>query len=258
MLIGDQAYSRPAWMRKVLATALGVMWLGACGCGPNGPKQAAQPKGPSPPISPPGPAATQPTEVVQPAPTVPSTTITTPAPPSPPPKPTVPPVMLSQSLRASCVLWVGDTLPGGRLTDLSGQPVGIREQLGERLTVVAFWSAEGTRLARLAAQKLLVDLQEEVARPFASDGVRVLAIHVGELDQEGRELVEKSGISYPVLVDAKRAYFALVARGYLPRIYLLDQRGRVLWLDLNFTELSGKTRDDLILAIQAALSLAGS
>lgn len=207
------------------------------------------------------PAGVPPSTTVGPAETPQGVELTTapgPAPePQPPPRPTVPEVVLSQSLRASCVVWVGDTLPGARLWDLAGQPQAVRDHLGSRLTVVLLWSAGQSRLARLAAQKLLTDLQEEVLRPFGSDGVALLAIHVGEADSNVKRLVEEAGISYPVLVDPNRAYFALLAKEYLPRVYLVDSRGKILWLELNFTELAGKVRDDLIQAIQAALSVAG-
>ncbi|MCS7238069.1 MAG: redoxin domain-containing protein [Thermoguttaceae bacterium] len=220
---------------------------------------------PGPPVRPEAVAVTpsRPSEpaVAPPAASEPAQPAVGPSAPSeapPPPKPTVPEVVLSQSLRASCVVWVGDTLPGARLWDLGGQPQMVRDHLGARLTVVLLWSAGQSRLARLAAQKLLSDLQEEVLRPFGSDGVKVVAIHVGEAEPTVKQLVEEAGISYPVLVDRNRAYFALLAKEYLPRVYLVDARGKVLWLELNFTELSGKVRDDLIQAIQAALSVAGS
>jgi PAS domain-containing protein len=110
----------------------------------------------------------------------------------------------------------------------------------------------------LAAQNLLTDLQEEIAKPFASDGLQVLAIHVGDDDPALKKLVADSGITFPVLVDRNRAYFALVAREYLPRIYLLDGQGKILWLDLAFSELSGTTRENLLQAVQAALALTPS
>ncbi len=233
----------------------GILWLTLGGCGPAPQKAASSPEKVSPggPAEPPQPAL--PSKVVPDLPGGQSPASVSPSPLSVPSKPTVPQVVMSQSLRTSCVLWVGDILPGGRLVDLSGQLRTIRDELGERLTVIAFWSAGSTRLARLAGQKLLLDLQEDVARPFASDGVRVLAIHVGEVDPDVKELVEKAGIAFPVLVDPKRAYFALVAKENLPRLYLVDARGKVLWLDLNFTELAGQTREDLLQAIQAALSV---
>lgn len=237
-----------SWWRQGLVV-LGFLWaVGSLplGCG-----------NPPPPPSPPSPTAVSP----PPGPSVPKEP-PTPAPPpaapaaeSPPPSPTLPQVLLSETMRKSCVVWVGDLLPGARLVDLNGQSRTVREVLGPRLTVVLFWSAGQSPLARLAAQSLLTDLEEEIARPFASDGLQVVAIHVGDDSPHLAKLVADAGVSYPVLVDRNRAYFALVAREYLPRIYLVDAQGKILWLDLAFNELTGTTREHLLQAVQAALSL---
>jgi PAS domain-containing protein len=141
------------------------------------------------------------------------------------------------------------------LTDLAGQSHFVRELFGSKLTVVLFFSAGESRLSRLAAQNLLADIQQEIAQPFASDGLKVLAIHVGEASPAVTEAVQAAGITFPVLVDRNRAYFALVARQYLPRIYLVNQEGKILWLDLGFTELTGRTREQLLQAVQAALAI---
>jgi hypothetical protein len=43
-------------------------------------------------------------------------------------------------------------------------------------------------------------------------------------------------------MDFDGAYFAKVATGTLPRIYVLDSHGKVLWFDLGY---STSTRDKL-------------
>jgi len=168
---------------------------------------------------------------------------------------TLPQVLLSQTMRQSCVVWVGDLFPGGRLTDLSGEQKLVREQFGPRLTVVLFWSTGGSQLGQLAAQTLLADLEHDVAQAFANDGLRAIAINVGDPPEVVKAVAAAADTKLPVLLDAAKAYFALVAREYLPRIYLLDSQGRVLWLDLQFSEFAGPTREKLLQAIQVALSM---
>jgi len=245
----NHLFRQNSWKRQVAVLGvLGIVATWPLGCGGTSPPPppASPGAGPVTP-SPQPPVRQEPPEPVQIPETPPATPVAV--------TPTIPQVLLSESMRKSCVVWIGDLLPGARLVDLDGQPRTIRESLGPRLTVVLFWSAGQSRLARLAAQNLLTDLQEEIAKPFASDGLQVLAIHVGNDDPALKKLVADAGITFPVLVDRNRAYFALVAREYLPRIYLLDSQGKILWLDLAFSELSGTTRENLLQAVQAALAL---
>jgi len=173
--------------------------------------------------------------------------------PEPPPKPTMPEVQLSESMQATCVVQVGDTMPGGRLSDISGQFRLIRELLGPRMTVVCFFSAGQSPISALAAERLLSDLQRHVADPLAGKAIQVIAISVGDSPEQLAPIVEKVSPPFPVLLDPARAYFALVAKKLLPRIYLLDSEGNVLWFDLAFTELAGQVRERLLQAITVAL-----
>ncbi|MDZ7618293.1 MAG: hypothetical protein U1E05_14905, partial [Patescibacteria group bacterium] len=54
----------------------------------------------------------------------------------PPPPPTIPKVNLTESLNATCLIGVGDSIPEGELPDLEGKPHAIRDSLGEKLTVL--------------------------------------------------------------------------------------------------------------------------
>ena len=55
------------------------------------------------------------------------------------------------------------------------------------------------------------------------------------------------GLDGGCLVDADRAYFRQVATEKLPRTYLLDRNGKILWFDLEY---SRSMRRELQNAIQ--------
>ncbi len=113
------------------------------------------------------------------------------SPPAEPSKPVIPQVRLSESMQASCVVGVGDVMPGGRLPDATGQPRLIRDLLGEQLTVMCFFSAGDSPLSALAAGRLLADLQKHVAAPFTNRGVQVVAIAAGGPPDQLGPIVEK-------------------------------------------------------------------
>jgi len=170
-------------------------------------------------------------------------------PPKPPPPPTIPVVKMTSKLAATCLVKVGDLLPEASLPDLDGKRQSLHELLGERLSVVCFWSS-----SHPYALEELQDLEIDVAGPYANEGVQVVSINVGDTAEVARKNLPAAGAKFRNLLDPDRAYFGKVATDKLPRTYLLDASGKILWLD---TEYSRSTRRDLLQGIQVALGEAG-
>ena len=82
------------------------------------------------------------------------------------------------------------------------------------------------------------------------EGLRVVAVNEGDTAESVKSLVEKAAATFPCLLDPDGALFDQVATEKLPRVYLLDAEGTILWFDLEF---SRTTRDKLLQAIQFAL-----
>jgi peroxiredoxin len=89
-----------------------------------------------------------------------------------------------------------------------------------------------------------------VLDPFGDKGIRVLGVNEKEKPEDAQRTVEEAGVKFPNLVDADGAYYAKVATGKLPRVYLLDPAGKVLWFDIEY---SGVTRASQQQAIEAVL-----
>lgn len=142
-----------------------------------------------------------------------------------------PRVLLTGERQKTCLVGVGDAIPAIELPDSSGTVQKLRELLGEKLTVVVFWSTKN-RLGQEQIERLPV----EFARPFLGEGVRVVAINSGD-DPDQIEAVVPLGsdASFAVLLDESGSAFASVATHHLPRTYLLDAQGRILWFDLEYS-----------------------
>jgi peroxiredoxin len=163
----------------------------------------------------------------------------------PPPPPTIPEVKLTESLAATNRLGVGDPLPDAELPDLDGQKHTLAELFGEKLTVVVFWQADDPY-----STLELEDLQAEFVEGAGAKGVRVVAVNVGDQPEKVRQAVADFEPSYPILLDTDGSYFAQIATERLPRTYLLDPTGKILWFDLEY---SSTTRRHLEQAVEAAL-----
>jgi peroxiredoxin len=159
--------------------------------------------------------------------------------------PRVPEVVLSKQHADTCLVNVGDTMPDVRLKDLNGEEQDLAKLLGDRLTLVFFWTSDNRH-----AVAEIRDLAAKVASPLAPLGVRVVGICERNTAAEADRICAAQGASFPVLLDADGSYLARVATAKLPRTYLLDSTGKVLWFDIEYTQ---PTRRDLREALRALL-----
>jgi peroxiredoxin len=172
----------------------------------------------------------------------------------PPPPPTIPEVHLTDALQELCLVGVDDPMPDAELTDPEGQKQALTALRGEKLTLVFFWTRGSSQFSAMAAQMALEDLQKDVREPYAAKGVQVVAVNEGDAPEAVKETMDGAGVTFPSLLDPDGALFAQVAKERLPRPYLLDAEGKILWFDLEYSQ---ATRDNLMQAIQVALGEIG-
>jgi peroxiredoxin len=152
----------------------------------------------------------------------------------------IPPVIMSKGHAALCKVKVGDTLPDISLPTLSGgEQTRLSSLYGDRATVVIFWSSD-----RRMAREQLADMGPEVVERFGKLGVAVVGIAVGP---EAAMLKAAKG-DFPNLLDADGKAFALVGTEKLPRTYVVDPQGKILWFDIEY---SLGTRRELQQALRA-------
>jgi peroxiredoxin len=170
---------------------------------------------------------------------------------SPPAAPTtIPKVAMTEEIRSACLVHVGDVMPSAELQGIDGKPHALESLAGEKLTVVCFWAAASPR-QRLATVAMLEELTQEVVEPFGNRGVRVAAVNVGDSPANVREDVEKAKAAFPCLLDSKGDLFAKIAKDRrMPRIYLLDADGKILWFDVEY---SRPTQESLTQALRVIL-----
>ncbi len=230
------AYGRPRWVILFWAGVV-VPWLGCQQA--NQPAEKLEPAQPSAQDASSGESAGQATETAN----------VEPAQPEPPPPPKIPEVHLPEQLAKTSLVGVGDTMPPGEVTSLEGSPLPLNSVYGEKLTVVFFWKGEDL-YSQMAAVDALQFLEEDVIKSYAGKGVQVVAINVREAPSTVRQRLNEAKTSFPNFRDPEGAYFAKVATERLPRIYLLDGQGKILWFDLEY---SRTTRTQLMRAIQVVL-----
>lgn len=159
---------------------------------------------------------------------------------------TIPPVLLSKRHETLCKVKVGDAMPALELPSVQNAEVRkLSDLFGKRATVVVFWNNE-----RRMALEQLADLVPEVVQPFTEKGVNVVGIAVKVPRPAAQATIRQSGAHFEHLLDADGRAFAQVGSEKLPRTYLLDAQGKILWFDIEY---SPATRRELQQALQATV-----
>jgi peroxiredoxin len=164
---------------------------------------------------------------------------------APPPPGAFPDIALSAAHRSTCKLFIGDQLRLPALADLDGSAVELEKLFGARATVVMFWQHDDPD-----AVEALTDFGPLMLAPYGDRGVRAVAIHAGDAVAEVKSIAERLQLAFPMLVDADFAAFSQVTdapRGLMPRMFLVDAGGRILWFDIEY---SRTTRRDLDRALR--------
>jgi hypothetical protein len=142
-----------------------------------------------------------------------------------------------------CVAKVGDSFPALELTTVDGATQAFPELYGRAATVILCWHGNGwsTRTA-------LRDLGPDIAEPFAKQNVAVVTVAVKQPAEATQAALEMSESKLTTLLDPEGKAFAQVGSEILPRVYVLDGAGKIVWFDLGY---SHSTRRELKQAVQA-------
>ena len=153
-----------------------------------------------------------------------------------------PQAVFSAAHEATCLALIGDQFPALELADVSGEKPAWTEVLGPRLTVVVFWSSESAYAAEQINR-----LERETVPLADGTGMRIVSINVGDSIENVADWTGGSTETVRQLVDPDGTSFARIATAKLPRTYVLDAAGRIIWMDIEY---SSTTRRDLENAIR--------
>jgi peroxiredoxin len=156
----------------------------------------------------------------------------------------MPKVVLSKSHEALCKVKVGDVLPAIELPVVgSNDKKKLAEFYGKAATVVVFWKGD-----RRMTRELLADLGPDVLELFGKQGVAVVGVAVNETAASAKAALDKAGAKFVNWLDADGKAFARVGSVRLPRVYLIDPTGNILWFDIEYSQ---TTRRELHQALRA-------
>jgi len=121
-------------------------------------------------------------------------------------------------------------LPNIQLKDLDGQTVILKEQLGEKLTVIDFW-ATWCKPCVAAIPKLSQLAEEYNAKEVAFWGIN---IDSPRNRSKVKPFVNSLNISYPVFLDADQELMGDLNVHVMPTLLIVDSNGKVRYFHEGF------------------------
>jgi cytochrome c biogenesis protein CcmG, thiol:disulfide interchange protein DsbE len=121
----------------------------------------------------------------------------------------------------AAVLRIGDAIPPLDLTGVDGTRVRIPENLKGKVTVLHFWQIGCTSC------RLEMPAMDNLYRSYRRKGLEVLAVNVGQREENVKAFAATLGVSYPILIDAEGQSASLYGVTDVPRTYVIDRSGMV-------------------------------
>lgn len=138
------------------------------------------------------------------------------------------------SYEESSIVKTGDIAPDFMVTMLGGHTTKLSEQKG-KIVLLNFWVTWcGSCL------KEFEEIQEKIIHRFGdNDDFVFIPISRGETRetvQKKMEQLKKNGILFPVGLDSDKVIYSLYAKSYIPRNYLIDREGNVVYMSIGYHE----------------------
>jgi len=125
---------------------------------------------------------------------------------------------------------VGQMAPDFTVERIDGGTISLAEQRGKVVLVNFFatWCPP--------CKEEMPHLQTRIWDRFRSDAFVLFSVAREETPDIVAPFVAERELTWPFTVDPEREAFALYASGYIPRNYVLDRSGRIVYQSQGFTE----------------------
>jgi peroxiredoxin len=124
----------------------------------------------------------------------------------------------------------GQTAPGFTVKTVDGKEFSLSEAKGKVLLVNFFATWCGPCIAELPV------VEKQIWQKYKNDGLVMIAIGREHQASDLVDFQKKHKFSFPMAGDPKREAYSKYATAYIPRTYLINKEGRIVYQSVGFEE----------------------
>jgi len=138
----------------------------------------------------------------------------------------------------------GNQVPNFRVTNLNGKNISISELKGKVVLINFFATWCGP------CMKELPEVEAKLWTKFKDQNFAMLSIGREHTKEQLVAWNKKKGFTFPIAPDPKREVYSKFASQYIPRNFIVDKTGKIIWQGVGFSQ---KELDEMIKIIQENL-----
>ncbi|PKQ63458.1 protein-disulfide isomerase [Labilibaculum filiforme] len=138
----------------------------------------------------------------------------------------------------------GDQIPNFSVLTLDGNEFVISDLKGKVVLINFFATWCGP------CMKELPEVESQLWPKFKNENFAMISIGREHTKEQLLEFNKKKGFTFPIAPDSKREVYAKFASQYIPRNFIVDKTGKIIWQGVGFNQ---KELDHMMKVIQENL-----